>query len=255
MKRLLFLLLSLAAAAPSSKAADDGALSLAPAAVSLRGELGQSTVQTLTLTNGTSRTFSFDLVAKDVVVENGVRTFADAGRLPGSIAATAVFSTPRVEVPPGGSVSVNARFTLPRDTQIRAVVALFRGTNQVMSGHVPMTASLGTLLAFTVSDQVEMSATDLSVRSQTRGENLAISHACTNAGSEPLTANGMLVVLDANGELVGKTAIPSRRLLPGEISPFGAEYPGELEPGRYRLLMTYDYEGRSLHRSAVVEIR
>ena len=44
-------------------AAEDGTLSLSPAVVMLSGSYGQSTTQTLTLLNGTSRPFSFDLVA------------------------------------------------------------------------------------------------------------------------------------------------------------------------------------------------
>ena len=97
-------------------AGDDGALSLSPAVVMLRGEHGQSTTQVLTLRNGTSRAFSFELVAQDVIAPEGTRTLVDAGTIPGSIAETAVFSPRRVDVPPGQSVTVRVTVTLPPDT-------------------------------------------------------------------------------------------------------------------------------------------
>jgi hypothetical protein len=235
-------------------AGEDGTLSLSPAVVMLRGDHGQSTTQTLTLTNGTSRAFSFDLVAQDVLTTDGKRSFADAGAIAGSIAATAVFSQTHVDVPPGQTVAVNVTVTLPPNTQQRAVVALFRGTNQVMSGKVPMTASLGSLLTFSVSDSVELDAQPLSVRPQSATANLGITHACRNAGREPLVAKGVMAVIDARGSLVGKSPLAPKRLLPGESADLGGEYGGELDPGKYRVFVTYEYEGKTLTREAEVTI-
>ncbi|HYH08764.1 MAG TPA: Fn3-like domain-containing protein [Thermoanaerobaculia bacterium] len=246
---LLFLLL-----ASPAFAGEDGTLSLSPAVVMLRGDHGQSTTQTLTMVNGTSRAFSFDLVAQDVVTTDGTRTFVEAGSIAGSIAATAVFSPNRVTVPPGQTVAVTITVTLPPQTPQRAIIALFRGTNTVMSGKVPMTASLGALLTFTVSDSVELDAAPLAVRAQSATANLGVTHACRNAGREPLVAKGVMAVIDARGALVGKSPLTSKRLLPGESADFGGEYGGELDPGRYRVFVTYDYEGKTLTRDAEVVI-
>jgi len=251
MKRLILIALF----ALSVRAAEDGALSLSPAVVTLRGEHGQSTTQTLRLTNGTSRPFSFDLVAQDVIVRDGKRVFVDAGTIAGSIAATAVFSQRHVDVQPGESVAVSLTVTLPPAAAHRAVVALFRGTNKVMSGSVPMLASLGSLLTFATSDAVELTAAPLTVQPQSATANLSAAHDCTNSGREPLLAKGVLAVLDPRGALVGKAEMKPHRLLPGESAHLGAEYAGELEPGRYRVLVTYDFEGHTLTKSAEVDIR
>lgn len=236
-------------------ASDDGALSLSPAVVMLRGEHGQSTTQTLRLMNGTSRTFSFDLVAEDATMRNGQRTFVAAGSLPGSIAATAVFSQNHVDVAPGDTAIVEMTVTLPPETPQRAVRALFRGTNRVMSGDVPVLASLGALLTFSVGDTATMTAAPLVLRPQSATASLGASNTCTNAGTEPLVAKGVMAILDARGALVGRSSLRPHRLLPGESATLGAEYAGELDPGKYRVLMTYDYEGQTLTRSADVEIR
>jgi hypothetical protein len=254
-KTALFLPFVFVCATAAAQAGANGALSLSPAVVPLRGDFGQSTTQRLTLVNGTSLPFSFDLVAQDVVVKDGTRSFVDAGSIAGSIAATAVFSSRHVEVPAGESVSVTATFTLPADTSQRAVVAIFRGTNQIRKNGVPMTASLGTLLTFTLSDDIAMGARPLSVRPQSPSENLAVSGLCENSGKEPFVTRGVVAILDRNGALRGRTDIAPHRLLPGERTELGAEYPGELEAGRYRVLVTLDYEGHTLRQSAEVEVR
>jgi hypothetical protein len=249
-----FCTVALLLSAVAAFGAEDGTLALSPAVVMLEGHYGQSTTQTLTLTNGTSRAFSFDLVAQDVVTVKGARTYAEAGSIAGSIAATAVFTPNRVDVPPGGAVTVRMIVTLPPATRQRAVMALFRGTNTFMSGQVPMTASLGMLLTFTLSDRVEMEVAPLSVRPQSASASLAVAQVCRNAGTEPLVARGVMAVLDEKGSLVGKAALAPRRLLPGEQAELGGEFAGELDPGKYSVFLTYDYAGRTLTESAQVTV-
>lgn len=252
MRKLTLLLILL----PSlfAHAGEDGALSLSPAVVMLRGDHGQSTTQTLRLVNGTSRAFSFDLIAEDVVARDGRRTFVDAGMVPGSIAATAIFSQQHVDVPPGETAIVNLTVTLPANTPLRAVRALFRGTNRVMSGNVPMLASLGALLTFTVTGDISMSADPLVLQPQSPAANFGVSHTCTNSGREPLVAKGVMAILDAHGALVGRSSLRPQRLLPGESASLGGQYSDELHPGTYRVFVTYDYEGQSLTRSAEVKV-
>lgn len=253
MKTLLTLFLALFPLA--ALAAEDGTLSLSPAVVMLRGDYGQSTTQTLTFTNGTSRAFEFDLVAQDVAVRDGKRVFVDAGTIAGSIAATAVFSQKHLSIAPGQTAAVSLTVTLPPATSQRAIVAMFRGTNHVMSGNVPMSASLGTLLTFTVSDELTLTAEPLAVQPQSAAANLSFLQSCTNSGREPFVAKGVMAVLDERGALVGKTALAPHRLIPGESTKLAGEFGGELQPGRYRVSVTYDYEGRTTSRSAEVEIR
>ena len=252
MNKLIVVFASLIAAAAM---AGDGTLSLSPAVITLRGEAGQSTRQTLLLRNNTSRALTFEAEADDVIVRDGRRLFVPAGATPGSIAATAVFSAKRVTVAAGKTVSIDVTMTIPHASSERAVVALFRGTDKFKQGNVTATASLGALLTFTLSDGVSMTASPLTVQPQTATSNLAVTQTCTNAGAEPLVTRGMLAVIGGDGKLVGKSALPPQRLLPGERATLGAEYAAELRPGRYRVVMTYDYEGHALSQSAEVEVR
>jgi hypothetical protein len=223
-------------------------LSLSPAVVLARGAFGQSLSQTLTITNDTTSEFAFEMAAQDVVIKDGKRIFVPAGETARSIAATAVFSQKSVVVKPFTSASVDVRFTIPEETNIRAVVALFRGTNRISSasGAVGMTASLGTLITFNLTPNVNVKPEPIQVVPATEAANLAVSEWMTNSGTEPILPEGVAAVLNSKGALVGKTTFPVQRLLPGERLEFKAEYPDQLEPGTYKVLCSFQFEGKTL---------
>jgi hypothetical protein len=231
-------------------------LSLSPAVVPLGGQPGQSTVQTLTLTNGTGLRLEFALEAQDVVVRDGRRVFVAAGEVPGSIAATAVFSERRLELGPGQAASVDVTVTLPASAAHRAVVVLFRGLTRIAgAGGSAATASLGTLLTFTLSDERSVSPSELTVEPPTAARNLAFEQAFANDGSEPVVLKGMTVILDGGGRVVGKVPARPQRLLPGERAALRGDFGGELSPGTYRALSTFEFDGRAVVRSAAFEVR
>lgn len=229
-------------------------LILRPAAVPLKGAIGQGVTQTLTLQNETDQAMEFDIVAQDVVVRDGKRVFVEAGRVPGSIAATAVVTPARLRVQPRGSASASVVFTLPQGMQHRAVVALFRSTTPVQSGARKAYMSLGTLFTFAISDQVSVTGR-LEATPPTGSSNAAFSSTLANDGSEPVVPTGVAVVMDAQGKLLGKSAFNVKRLLPGESATLHAEYAGELAPGNYRAVATFDLGGRPLSFSAPLVVQ
>jgi hypothetical protein len=230
-------------------------ISLSPAVVQFQGALGQSSTQRLTITNGLAMPVIFDLVAQDVVVRDGVRAFVEAGAGAGSVAATAVFSARSVTVPARGSASVEVTVTARPPAAHRAVVALFRGRTRIPNGKTAVVPSLGALLTFTLSKNVRVESGELVAQPPSASTLLAFDATLANTGAEPAVAKGVAAVLDASGRLMGKAPFAARRLLPGERSTFHAEYPGELRPGRYRALATFEYEGRAFTRSADLVVR
>lgn len=252
MRRLL--LLVAAAALLGTAPLLSQTVSLSPAVVALRGGSGQSTTQTMTIANATSMELAFELSALDVVVREGARVFVEAGRIPDSIAATAVFSKNRVRVGPGQRASSDVTLTLPPRGEQRAVVVLFRGTTKMPYGSANATASLGTLLTFTLSDRFSLSPPRLLVQPQSATRNAAFEGALVNDGAEPIVPIGVAVILDEAGRLVARAPFESRRILPGERVTLRAEYPGELPNGRYRVLSTFDYEGRSVTAAAALVV-
>jgi hypothetical protein len=221
-----------------------------------RGNFGQGLTQTLTLTNQTARDFAFEMVAEDVLVKDGKRVFIPAGETPNSIAATAVFTQKTVLVKPFSSASVDVRLTLPPQTNIRAVVAMFRGTDKLptSSGAVGMTASLGSLITFNVTDNVKLQPEAVRVTPASESANMKIGQWISNTGAEPVLPEGAAAVLNSSGGLVGKAVFDPQRLLPGERLEFAAEYPGELPPGNYRALCSFQFEGKTLTSEAAFEV-
>ena len=73
-----------------------------------------------------------------------------------------------------------------------------------------MTASLGALFTFTVSDNARIEASPVAVSAQSTSANLGISQVLTNTGSEPVIAGGVAAVLDETGTLVGKTSFEDK---------------------------------------------
>ena len=241
---------------PSADPASKPSISLSPAVIMAKGSFGQGLTQTLTLSNQTGRDFAFDLVAEDVVIKDGKRVFVPAGETPNSIAATAVFSQKTVLVKPFSSASVDVRLTLPAQTNIRAVVAMFRGTDKLptSSGAVGMTASLGTLITFNLTENVKLQPEAVRVNPASETANMSIAQWISNSGTEPALPEGTAAVLNSNGGLVGKAVFSAQRLLPGERLEFSAEYQGDLPPGNYRALCSFQFEGKTLTSEGSFEV-
>ena len=227
----------------SEGAARPVGISLAPSVVMLAGQPGQAYRQTLRLTNHTSRELSFRLEAQDVIASQGRRTFLPAGERPDSIAATAVFSPKEIVIAPGTVGTADVTLTVPAGTMVRGVAAIFRGQTIVGNQRgVAMTASLGALITFTLANGGRLDASTPEISEQTDTTGLSVSELVTNVGTEPVVAGGAAAFLNEAGLLVGKVPVDPQRLMPGERLPFSAEYPTVLPPGRYRALLSLEYD-------------
>ena len=226
---------------------DKPSIALSPAVIMGRGSFGQGLTQTLTLSNNTGADLGFELLAEDMIVKEGKRVYVPAGELPESIAANAVFSQKRVLVKAHTAASVDVRLTIPPKTDIRAVVAIFRGTDVLptSNGTVGMTASLSALITFNLTDNVKLQPEPAHVSPASESANMNISQWIANSGSEPVLPEGTAAVLNEKGSLVGKATFAQQRLLPGERLQFVAEFPDQLPPGSYRALCSFQFEGKS----------
>jgi hypothetical protein len=218
-------------------------ISLSPSVVMLSGQPGQAYRQRLRLTNHTSRELAFRLEAQDVVADEGRRAFIAAGERSGSVAATAVFSPKEIVIAPGATGIADVTFTLPPGSTVRGVAAIFRGQTIIGTQRgVAMTASLGSLITFTLSENVRLDGAAPDVSEQTEASNLAVTEWVTNVGAEPVVASGAAAFLNETGTLIGKVSMEPQRFMPGERLAFKAEYPSLLAPGRYRAVLSLEYD-------------
>ena len=247
------MLLGWAAAAPLS--ADVGSMSVSPSEVMLRGNVGQTTTQTLSFTNKTSRALAFEMMAQDAVVHDGVRSYVEAGTIPASIAATAVFSPRVFTATPGQSVDIKVTVTIPPNTAVRAIAVMCQGTTKLGVAPLQMTGSVGTLFTFAlVGDAIAATASPLLIQTPTASSNLVAGQEVANSGTEPVVATGMLVILDEAGAMIGRQTIAGWRMLPGETTPVRVVYDGSLAAGHYRAMVTYDLTDKTLTSVAEFDV-
>ena len=205
-------------------------LSLSPSVVMLKAAFGQTIKQTITLNNGTAQGLDFEMIA--------------------------VFSERSGHVGSGSAQAIQVLLTIPDQTAIRAVAIYFRSRHVVVEhGTVSITATIGALITFLISDDIAVQAEPIRVHAATSSENLKIVEALKNTGSEPVVPDGVAAFVDAGGLLVAKVPFQSQRLLPGERLEFTAEYAGRLKPGAYHVLCTFSYEGKALTNSAEMRVR
>jgi hypothetical protein len=245
------LLLAAALPAPAQVAATvPKSLSLVPAVVILNAKFGQTVTQTIALQNLTDQGLAFEMTADDVVVKNGKRIYVPGGQLPGSIAASAVFSQRSGFIAAQTQKAVQVLLTVPPGTAIRAVAIYFKSKHVLVShGTVSLNASIGSLVTFILTANSEVSAQAVRVRPPTESQNLKVDVRLDNVGTEPVVPEGVAAFIDAAGRLAAKTPFTAQRLLPGESLDFTAEYAGRLKRGTYRVLCTFSYAGKALTRT------
>lgn len=241
MKRSLLVLCLLAA-----HSAFAGRLTLSPAVVPLGGRAGQSTHQHIDLVNDTDEDLVFDVAVQDVIVRDGRRVFVPAGDVRGSIAATAALSAPSLSIAAGEQRGVDVTLTLPHDATGRAVVVLFKTKTPIARR---ASVSIGSLLTFDLAGRVSLDVGQLVAEPATLSSNTTVSMPVKNDGDEPLVISGAAALVGPRGTIVGRLAIESRRLLPGEQAVLRAVYPGDLRPGTYRVIATAAAGSRSWTRS------
>lgn len=240
-------------AAPSARSAR---LSLAPSVVMLHAHFGQSMTQSIALDNQTGQGFAFDLQADDVVVRDHRRVYVPAGKTPNSIAATAMFLQRSGYVAPNSQQTITVRLTIPQRTNVRAVVIYFR-SKRIIADHglVSLNASLGALITFVLTQNIAVAAGPVHSAPPTASRNLRVEEELTNTGSEPIVPTGVAAIVTPSGALVAKVPFTQQRLLPGERLSFPAEYGGRLPPGSYRVLCSFEFEGRTLTTSGALRVR
>ncbi len=230
-------------------------ITLSPGGISLRGTAGGTVTQNFTISNGTSVQYRFAVEVMDVLVQDGQRKFVTAGLSTGSAAALAVVPREPVTLGPGAGETVPVTFAIPRDTDIRAVAVFFRGEPVGTSEFSRLRLNLGAVVDFSVSDQVQLEGKPLQVGEQTSTSNVRITEELANVGREPAMARGIAAILDDPGKLVGKAVFEQKRLLPHEHNELHAEYAGTLQPGKYRIVCSFEYGGKTMTRTAQLVVQ
>jgi hypothetical protein len=228
----------------SDSAADNSpAIALTPAVIMVKAKPGQTFSQDLTLWNNTIDELKFQLQAEDIVVRDGKRVFVPAGELEGGIAHYAVFTDTDVMVLPGASFTTRVTVTIPAQAQPRAIACIFMGKTPIANGNsLAMTASLGSLVTFTLADDFKVESKPMQISVDADAHTVTFRQHVTNTGSDPLVPKGAVAIMNAKGTVVARLPVAGQRLLPGESMDFTAERPSLPKAGKYKALFLLQQE-------------
>lgn len=244
----------LAALASPGLGSSSTGLTLTPASISLKGPSGTSYTQSITIKNFTTAPMVFHLEAEDVVIENGKRTFVPAGRIADGAAQFVSYSREPFRLQPGEEFSTPVTWILPPAGGTRGVAVFFVGEPFSDNNGIKVRVRLGAVVDFTVSEGTSVEFAEPVVTLPSPSQNASVTQALVNTGNEPVIAKGVAAIVDDAGKLVGKASFAQRRLFPGERDTLRAEYPGALSSGRYRVLCTVSFAGKSSTRTAELVI-
>ena len=222
---------------------------------------------------GTEKTAAFEITAASApvpergrimvsqtdwsILEDGSLTFKQPGSSQEPSASSWItFSPSALTLESAQTQLVRITVTVPENPAGRAIVAVFRSNTKVQGRDgFAMTASLGALMTFTLSKELQIESSPLHFDGLSEGDDLVISEWVTNTGSEPVVSKGVVAILNSTGKLVGKVPVEALRLLPGERLQFKAGYPSTLKSGKYRALMTLEHDGTVLTTSSNFDIQ
>ncbi len=69
---------------------------------------------------------------------------------------------------------------------------------------------------------------------------LSIKYEFKNTGNAHIDLSGVYFILDDSGSLYGKGALPGFKSFPGDVGSEKAEFSGDIPPGKYKVLLTYE---------------
>jgi hypothetical protein len=247
-----------ARAGQTSNETPDGppGITLGPAVIMVKAKPGQTISQELTLSNNSGDELHFHMEAQDVVVRDGKRVFLPAGELEHSIARYATFSNNDPRVLPRSTVTTRVTLTLPPSPEPRAIACIFMGrTAMGTSQAVAMTASLGTLVTFTLADDFQVEKQPLEVLVDPEARIITFRERLKNTGSDPIVPQGVIAVTNEMGALVARMPVISQRLLPGESLEFTAEHPGLPKMGNYKALFLVEHQSAFVSNAAEFTVK
>lgn len=262
MKKLtLFLLLMVLLACEvraETEAKKGFGLSIAPSVVRLKGKPGLSQDSAVRVFNNGVSPLQVLSEVSDVgnrVDENKnlVREFFPPGTLPFSCAKWILLREEEFILPPGESHEAKFLLSPPPDASGGSVcVVFFRGVPAPDGGAGPgaektkatiqIQPRLGAMIFHEVEGTVQRTGhlTDVSVEAPTAGSPLKLRYVFKNTGNADILITGNFYLLDADKALVSKADLKPIRTFPGDEGHGETEWTGNLSPGKYQLVITFE---------------
>ena len=177
----------------------------------------------------------------------GEKKFTPAGSAPLSASKWISFTPTDATVPPFGRITARYTITVPKDAKGSYYSVLFfetsMGTQTSDEGvNVLVAGRIGALFFILVKGTVERSGEIKSVQVEPPQGNkpLEIDTVFQNKGNVDITLGGNLLIMDAEGKVLGRGDLNKIYTFPGSTESGKTQWIGRLPKGSYQLLLTYD---------------
>lgn len=196
-----------------------------PAVIEIEGTPGTAVERSIVLTNNLPWDVDVEVVAEDVVIRDGVRTYVPTGETRGGIAASIIARPRKLRIGTGARATVTAIVTAPEARSQSAAALFFRAVpiqQDVSSG---VRINIGCLIVLQQGDDPLLEFERPSIDSEG-----TLTQTIENRGGDIAIVRGTVRLLeDSLDQLV---QLPSVRLLPGERYAWITRLPAPLRHAR-----------------------
>ena len=177
--------------------------------------------------------------------QEGEKKFFPIGALPYSCSRWVSFSPPTLALKPGETKEVSFSLAVPKNAQGGYYsTIIFRGMGKVQPQGgvtVNLAIEMGSLILVEIDKTQNLKGVikDFTVNTP-QGRPLEVKVRFKNEGNVRVEAKGRLSILDKDGNAIGWTRFPPVKTLPGDEWTTSTTWPGQLKPGHYRLVSTFE---------------
>lgn len=218
---------------------------------------GETTVGSLRIENTSHRAITISTYTEDWLYDpkgNGNKKFLPAGATPYSCATWMRLSIDKIKILPAAQQEIRYFITAPSKVEgTYYAVVFFEGSPHERK---PTEPPLGTTLAgrvaslffIEIKDSVRREGVleDLKFSKDQSQDPLEIAFTLRNVGNADIAAEGTLDILDSKGIVAGRGKLPNIYLHQGMAAPVRFSWRGNLSPGTYDGIFTYDLGDQTL---------
>lgn len=245
MTRLLAPLIIFCAAAPAWAFS----LNISPPSVEYSVSPGDSVRGAITVSNNSQTTMTIRAYVEDwVYADDGTKSFRPKGSTPYSCGNWIHLVSEEFELPAGADRAVPYTITTPADfLGGRYAVIFFESTigqSTSPEGSVVRVAGrIGSIVYLEAAGLArrEVVLERFEVLPPAGQHPLRFVTTVTNRGNAHATGEGIVNLLNAQGDFVGKQALPQIRVLPNDTRRIELAWPTSLAPSRYQAVLTVDF--------------
>ncbi len=242
------------------------ALTISPYSVSIETDAGNSGTSSVRIINDGSGNFEIKAYALDIGFDkSGKKIFRPVGGFDYSVAKFVKISPERFNLKDNEAKEVKISVSMPHDSigGKQAMVyfeasPVLPGNIQKKSARISLAMRLGVLVLHETKGTVNVKSRikNVNVLPISETEPLSLDLEVTNEGNTHILASGVAAIMKDDYTFIGKIDFNKSIVFPNRTKTLRGEWNGNLSPGQYHAIITYQYgEDKNVVIDKVFEIK